>query len=58
MKLLKNYSSYLKNTIAKIKNAPERIHNRLDDAEKWICNLKNRTVEITETEQKKVLCGE
>ena len=53
MKLLKNYSSYLKNTIAKIKNAPERIHNRLDDAEKWICNLKNRTVEITETEQKK-----
>lgn len=47
------YSSYLKNTIAKIKNAPERIHNRLDDAEKWICNLENRTVEITETEQKK-----
>ena len=43
----------LKNTIAKIKNALERIHDRLDDAEKWICNLENMIVEITEIKQKK-----
>ena len=43
----------LKNTIAKIKNALERIQDRLDDAEKWICNLENIIVEITEIKQKK-----
>lgn len=26
---------------------------RVDDAEKWICNLENRIVEITEIKQKK-----
>ena len=49
---IKMNQSGLKNTITKIKNTLEKINGRLDDTEKWIGNLEDRVVEITETKQK------
>ena len=43
----------LKNTITEMKNIPERFNITLDEAEERISELKDRVVELTESEQQK-----
>ena len=49
---IKENQTELKNTITKMRNIPEEINNRLNDAEEWTCELEVRVVEITQAEQK------
>ena len=39
--------------ISEMKNTGEGINNSLDDTEKWISDLEDRIVEITQSEQQK-----
>ena len=39
--------------ISEIKNVLEGINSRLNDTEKWISELEDRVMEITQVEQKK-----
>lgn len=41
-----------------MKNTIEGISSRLEDAEKWISNVDNREMEITQAEQKKKIKNE
>ena len=43
----------MSNTITEMKNTLEGINNRITEAEEWISELEDRTVEITATEQNK-----
>ena len=43
----------MNNTITEMKNTLEGINNRITEAEEWISELEDRTVEITATEQNK-----
>ena len=42
----------MKNKITKIKNTLEGTNSRLDDTEKWISELEDRVLEITEANRK------
>ena len=42
------------NTITKIKNILEGINSKICETEEWICDLEDKTVEITVEEQNKV----
>ena len=44
----------LNNTITEIKNTLEGINSRISEAEEWISELEDKTVEITSEEQNKV----
>ena len=50
---LKSKQTMMNNTINEIKNSLGGIINRITEAEEWISNLKNKTVEITTKEQNK-----
>lgn len=43
----------LKNTITKVKNTLEGGNSSLDSVEKWISKLKDKTADLTQTEQQK-----
>ena len=43
----------MNNTIAEMKNTLEGINSRVNEAEEWISELKERLVEITATEENK-----
>ena len=43
----------LNNTINEIKNSLEGLNSGINEAEEWICDLEDKIVEITTTEQKK-----
>ena len=43
----------MNNTISEIKNSLEGINSRITEAEEWISDLEDKTVEITTTEQNK-----
>ena len=43
----------MNNTINEIKNSLEGINSRITEAEKWIIDLEDKTVEITTVEQNK-----
>ena len=43
----------MKNTIIEMKSTPEGLNSKLKDKEKWISELEDRVVEITDSEQKK-----
>lgn len=43
----------LENAITEIKDTLEKMNSKLEDAKKWISNLKDKVVEITELEQEK-----
>ena len=50
---LKNIQSIMNNTISEIKNTLEGTNSRITDAERWISELEDRMVEVTEAEQRK-----
>ena len=50
---LKSKQTMMNNTINEIKNSLEGINSRITEAEEWVSDLENKTVEITTTEQKK-----
>ena len=52
-KNVKNNQTELKNTITKIKNTLEVIYRKLDDTEEQISEMEDKTVEVTQAEQKK-----
>ena len=43
----------MNNTINEIKTSLERINSTITEAEEWICDLEDKRVEITTTEQNK-----
>ena len=43
----------MNNTINEIENSLEGINSRITEAEEWISDLEEKTVEITTTEQNK-----
>ena len=49
----KEQPNKLRNTIIEVKITPEGIKSRLDNKEKWISDLEDRVVEITQAEQRK-----
>ena len=53
MENIKNNQREMKNTITKTKNTLEGINDRENDTEKWISELEDRVVEISDTEQEK-----
>ena len=50
---LKGKQTMMNNTINEIKNSLEGISSRITEAEEWISDLEDKTVEITTTEQNK-----
>ena len=38
--------------IIELKNTPERFSGRLDEADEWINELEDKTMELTQTEQR------
>ena len=50
---LKSKQTMMNNTINEIKNSPEGIHSRINEAEEQISDLEDKTVEVTTTEQNK-----
>ena len=55
---IKKNQSQLNNTITEMKNILEGIKSGLSDTKECICNLEDRIVEITQTEQKKIFFNE
>ena len=53
LKELKNKQTEMTNTITEMKNTLEGINSRKTEAEEWICDLEDRMVEFTVTEQNK-----
>ena len=53
LELIKRSQSKLDNSIAEIKTELNAIKTRLNNAEKWICDLEDRIMEITQSEQQK-----
>lgn len=51
---MKKNQAELKKTTTCIKNTLERITSELSDTAEWINKLKDRLVEITQDEQKKI----
>lgn len=51
---MKKNQAELKKTITCIKNTLERITSKLSDTAEWINKLKDRLMEITQDEQKKI----
>lgn len=43
----------LKNTVTKVKNSIQGFNSKLEEAEKIITNLKDRTVELIQTDEQK-----
>ena len=43
----------MNNTINEIKNSLDAINSSITEAEEWICDLQDKIVEITTTEQNK-----
>ena len=50
---IKNKQTEMNNAIAEIKNTLKGTNSRITEAEKWISELEDRTVEITVEEQNK-----
>ena len=50
---LKSKQTEMNNKITEIKNSPEGINSRITEAEEWISELEDKTVEITVMEQNK-----
>ena len=50
---LKNKKTEMNNTITEMKNTLEGINSRITEAEEWISDLEDRTVEFTAVEQNK-----
>ena len=50
---LKSKQTMMNNTINEIKNSLEGINSRITEAEEWISDLEDKTVEITTVEQNK-----
>ena len=49
----KSKQTVMNNTINEIKNTLEGINSRITEAEEWISDLQDKTVEITTSEQNK-----
>ena len=47
------FRSEMNNTITEMKTTLEGINSRITEAEEWISDLEDKTVEITTTEQNK-----
>lgn len=45
----------MKNVITEMKNKPDEINSRLEDAEEWISNLEDRVVGSTQAERQKTI---
>ena len=52
---IKKSQSIMNNAITKIKNTLEGTNSRITEAEDWISEVEDRTVEINEAERKKEL---
>ena len=50
---LKNKQTEMNNTITEMKNTVEGINSRITEAEEWISDREDKTVEFTATEQNK-----
>ena len=51
LEIIKRSQSKLDSSTAKIKTSLKAVNNRLNDAEKWISDLEDRVMEITQSEQ-------
>ena len=51
---IKNKHTETNSTITEIKNTLEGINSSISEAEEWICELEDKTVEITSEKQNKV----
>ena len=50
---LNSKQTMMNNTINEIKNSLDAINSSITEAEEWICDLQDKIVEITTTEQNK-----